>query len=501
MTMTETVSHVSQAADGAGDADVTNPIGAWDGDDTGARIGALVTERLEAEIKTLAGHLAAGTCRWLLLIAEYERRKGYAAWECVSVEQWLSVHAGVAPSTARAYTAVARSLGALPHVTAAFADGRLSWSKVRALCRVATTANEAEWVGIALTASAAQLERLSADVRRTQLLQSGGIGAVQRDARSLSWSWTDTAMLRVSAVLPPEIGAVLVRLLREHLDREERVDAAQPLHPNVPANDDTEHDGTDADVATANPRSLAPRVEAAPSLAQRTADAFAAIIRRSATHADNADQEPRPLVVVHRDLDGTTRMENGPQIPEEVADELACDADTINATHSEAGVHFDRRRRTPTHALRRYLLRRDRGCVFPGCGRQRGVAAHHIVEYAAGHGETTKENLILLCAMHHGAVHRRGWTVTGSAEHDTLTFTDPSGRSHPRAAPRPWTFRISSTTTPPQASTSRHLRPAPREWVSATTTIMRCGPSPTESRQPKRPAQPRRPRPPRRPHP
>ena len=34
-------------------------------------------ERLEAEITELCGHLTAGECRWLLLIAEYDRRKGY----------------------------------------------------------------------------------------------------------------------------------------------------------------------------------------------------------------------------------------------------------------------------------------------------------------------------------------------------------------------------------------------------------------------------------------
>ncbi len=36
-------------------------------------------ERLEAEITELAGHLAAGECRWLQLLAEYDRRAGYEA--------------------------------------------------------------------------------------------------------------------------------------------------------------------------------------------------------------------------------------------------------------------------------------------------------------------------------------------------------------------------------------------------------------------------------------
>ena len=34
-------------------------------------------EWLEAEITTLAGHIAAATCRWLVLVAEFDRREGW----------------------------------------------------------------------------------------------------------------------------------------------------------------------------------------------------------------------------------------------------------------------------------------------------------------------------------------------------------------------------------------------------------------------------------------
>jgi len=136
--------------------------------------------------------------------------------------------------------------------------------------------------------------------------------------------------------------------------------------------------------------------------------------------------------VVHRDQGGTCRIEHGPPIPPAVADELACDGETTTATHSEAGISYDRRRRFPAAALRRHVHRRDGGCVFPGCGRRLGVSTHHIREYAAHQGETTKENLIVLCAAHHGAIHRRGWAVSGSAEDGTLRFTDPTGQVVPR---------------------------------------------------------------------
>jgi hypothetical protein len=49
----------------------------------------LPLERLEAEITTLGGHLAAAECRWLLMVAEFDRRKGYEQWGCWCTSQWL----------------------------------------------------------------------------------------------------------------------------------------------------------------------------------------------------------------------------------------------------------------------------------------------------------------------------------------------------------------------------------------------------------------------------
>jgi hypothetical protein len=42
--------------------------------------GEMPLDRLEAEICELAGHLAAGECRWLLLLNEFDRREGWAGW-------------------------------------------------------------------------------------------------------------------------------------------------------------------------------------------------------------------------------------------------------------------------------------------------------------------------------------------------------------------------------------------------------------------------------------
>ena len=38
-------------------------------------------ERVEAQICELAGHLAAATCRFLVLLADFDARRGWASWD------------------------------------------------------------------------------------------------------------------------------------------------------------------------------------------------------------------------------------------------------------------------------------------------------------------------------------------------------------------------------------------------------------------------------------
>src|SRR5438034_10700022 len=58
-------------------------------------------ERLEAEITQLAGNLAAAECRWLMLIAEFDRRAGYEQWGCRTCSHWLNWHCGLDLRAAR----------------------------------------------------------------------------------------------------------------------------------------------------------------------------------------------------------------------------------------------------------------------------------------------------------------------------------------------------------------------------------------------------------------
>ena len=105
-------------------------------------IAALSFEELEAELATLAAHLYAGTCRWLELVAEVDRRGEWAAAGSGSCAEWLAWRCALTPRSAREHLRVARRLGELPQTHGAFARGELSYAKVRAVTRVAKAENE-----------------------------------------------------------------------------------------------------------------------------------------------------------------------------------------------------------------------------------------------------------------------------------------------------------------------------------------------------------------------
>ncbi|MGI9119566.1 MAG: hypothetical protein ACR2G7_05500 [Acidimicrobiales bacterium] len=123
-------------------------------------LAAVPTERLEAEITELAAHLNAAECRRLLLVAEFYRREGWGTWECRSCANWLNWKCGIGLNAAYEKARVAHCLGQLPLITAAFGTGELSYSKVRALTRVAAADNEQGLLDMARAGTAAHLERI-----------------------------------------------------------------------------------------------------------------------------------------------------------------------------------------------------------------------------------------------------------------------------------------------------------------------------------------------------
>jgi hypothetical protein len=168
---------------------------------------------LEAQITQLAGHLNAANYRWLMLVAEFDRREGWADGSTPSCAHWLGWKCGIDAGAAREKVRVARALEALPLISAAMARGALSYSKVRALTRVATAQTEDTLLMIALHGTAHHVETLVRRYRRAQEACELGRDAVQHAHRGVHWFYDDDGSLVLRARLPAETGALLVQAL------------------------------------------------------------------------------------------------------------------------------------------------------------------------------------------------------------------------------------------------------------------------------------------------
>src|SRR5215475_2719710 len=194
-------------------------------------------ERVEAQICELAGHLAAATCRFLVLLADFDARRGWAGWEMSSCAAWLSWKCQMSSGTAREHVRVARALRELPVIRARFAAAELSYAKVRALTRIATPATEAGLAGLAGPMTANQLERFARAHR--QVTQADDAQA--RVRRRLVWRFEEDGSLSGTFRLPPLQGVVLLKALRAAC-----ADLAGDPRGDVPA------DAPAADVAVAD---------------------------------------------------------------------------------------------------------------------------------------------------------------------------------------------------------------------------------------------------------
>jgi hypothetical protein len=393
------------------------------------------TEWIEREVGELAAQIAAATCRWLELIGELDRRGAHEAWGFHSCGAWVAWRCSIAPRAAREHVRVARALAELPAVRKRFGRGELSYSKVRAITRIATPQIEAELVEMARYATAAQLERLVRGYRRAASREDAQ--AAHRD-RYLAHEWDEDGCLLLRARLSPEEGALVLKALeagREAIRADEEADRVASHGGSA---------GPQGGSAGPKPRQGG---SAGPEPARRVngADALAAVAESALAGGPAArPAAERYQVVLHADaaaLGGDDehsgcRLYDGPAIPAESARRLACDASLVAMLHGADGkLDAGRRTRAVPPAMRRALQARDEGhCQFPGCENRRWVDAHHIHHWARG-GETKLDNLVLLCGHHHRLVHEGGFGVRRDAG-GKLRFTRPDGRTVP-PVPRP----------------------------------------------------------------
>jgi hypothetical protein len=373
-------------------------------------------EELEAKITELWGYLNAATARFLALVAEFDRAKGYERHGLANTAQWLNWQCGIGAVAAREKVRVARALEQLPEIADAFAKGEVSYSKVRAMTRVATSANESVLVHVARHGTAAHVEKLVRKYRWTQRRDAAALAQLQHEQRTVSYFFDMDGTFVLNARLPPEIGRVVSKAL------ELAVEAVRPPGRNVSAE-------TPLQIAANAWRADALRLVADEFLAHHGAETGAgssADRTQVVVHIDHAILSEQ-LAAAEQGKPHRCELEDGPALALDTARRLACDATIVGIVEGENGEPLDvgRKTRSIPSAIGRALKARDGGCRYPGCERVRFTQGHHIKHWTSG-GETKLDNLITLCGFHHRLVHEGGYGLR-TTDDGLFIFTRPDG--------------------------------------------------------------------------
>jgi hypothetical protein len=294
---------------------------------------------------------------------------------------WLAYFVNVSHSSAADDVRIAEALGDLPAIAEAYGNGELSRDHLRALTRFATPETDESLAAEAPKFSAAHMYRMAARRRPVSVEEEQeahrvrGLALRRDSARHL---------MHLTGRLPMAEGAVVAKALERIIEQ----------------SDMTLEEGGTYD--------------------QRMADA---LVELSSTRLAQDGDADRATVAVHvpvtvlAGLDNPAELEDGQAVAAETARRLLCDVRWYVVVDGPDGkpIGIGRATRQVPGWLLRELKRRDLGCIFPGCGRRRWVAAHHIVPWAEG-GPTDLDNLALLCGTHHRLVHEGGAELKQGAD-------------------------------------------------------------------------------------
>lgn len=370
---------------------------------------------LEERIASVAGVLNAAAGQLVALVGE---ALDTGAWKGSGIHtpaQYVAWKCGMSSRRARAVVSLAERRSELPTALAALAGGEISEDQAAVLARLLPPGYDAQGTELARATTVSQLRRALRAYRFPPPPPSP-LGAENDDeageqpevegrrcTRRVSMSHTDDGAWKLSAVLPPDEGAVVEAALTERRDS-----LVRARHPRA-----GEH-SSPTDVSWA---------DALVSMAQRCLDACA-------TERPDSD---RHLVHLHIGLsrkgDIGGHLHLGPELPDGLRRFLSCDARIrpvweVGSTPLSVG----RASRTVPSRTRVVIENRDRGCRVPGCDRSRWLHVHHLRHWEDG-GGTDTANLVAICAYHHRLHHRGRLGIEGDADDpDGLTFTDHRGR-------------------------------------------------------------------------
>ena len=382
---------------------------------------------LAAEITELCAHRYVLEARFLARLREFDQARCWEDLGFASAAHWMNLHCSIGLNAAREKLRVARALEALPKIAGAFAEGRLSYTKVRAMTRIADAANEDYLMMIATHGTAWHVETLVRKYRGVKRLQEHEAGDGPGQQQSLACHYDADGMLVIRCRLPADQGALVVKALEAAMGAAEE-DATDP----------------DDDVTAETRVPIhARRADALVEMAERclsgnrtssSADRYNVVVHVT---AETLQEEAAPVQRCKDVTAETSHVEDGPHVTAETSRRLACDGAIVALLEDGKGVPLSigRRSRTIPPGMRRALVARDSGCRFPGCTHTRFVDGHHIRHWANG-GETSLDNLVLLCRRHHRLVHEGGFACEKKRD-GTIVFRNPENEPLPRYAELP----------------------------------------------------------------
>jgi hypothetical protein len=410
-------------------------------------------EELDAAIGRLVRQMNSECYRMLVLVREFDDRFGWKKWSFKTCAEWLAWRGDMSLSAAREKVRAAHALKSLPAISAAFEQGRLSYSKVRALTRVAHMHDEDLLLAYALNATVARVEERCRQIRNVAPESAHHVRRVWGSRSLTMWRDEGRGLMRFTVEVPIEEGELIVRALDCAIEAGE---VTTDLDPDAIA----EAKGT--------------------AWCAQQADALVAVAKSYLDgghgHESGATAD-HYQVVVHADAESLTGGAGRADLPIDTVKRLLCDCSLVTVVEDENGNPLDvgRRQRTLSTPLRRALHARDRRCTFPGCHRTRYLDGHHLKHWIHG-GETAPDNMTLLCTHHHRMLHEGGFSIVKEPD-DTLRFMTADGRTIPRAGYRLEDFVDGDIDDHGEDSP---LRPS-REGFCTATERRLCGASATIS--------------------
>ena len=275
---------------------------------------------------------------------------------------------GISRREARELLAAGLALADLPVIDEEFREGRLCWSKVREVVKIAVTEHDAAWLQ---RAKSLRIDELALEVR----LAKRGEPPRNRDDRK----GLPEIRLRLNAAMPPDVYAKWERVY--------------------------------AKIA----------IESGGSVEQWQCLEAAFDMVLAHQPAEGPTLSPASCCIVVNADSNSVETEDGdiPLAPETV-EMLACNCGIVDASSSD----HEKDRQVPNWLRKKVHARDGHRCRC--CGSIHCLHVHHVILWSCG-GKTRIKNLITVCRRCHALLHAGLLTITGTTE-STWRFFDNQGR-------------------------------------------------------------------------